>query len=152
MLKPSEHASVTCLLMAQLAHEVGVPAGVLNVVSGLGTIAGAALARHPRLAKLAFTGSNATGRVVARAAAENLVPCTLELGGKSALIVFDDADIDKAVEWAMVCSACQLAGLSWRHLSSVCACFALAGLRLAFEFSQASVVHPSLCVCTSKLA
>ena len=105
MLKPSEHASLTCLRLAQLAAAAGLPAGVLNVVSGSGAIAGAALAAHPRLAKLAFTGSGATGRGVAAAAAARLTPLTLELGGKSALLVFDDVDVEKAVEWAMVCTS-----------------------------------------------
>ena len=102
VLKPSEHASLTCLRLAQLAAAAGLPAGVLNVVSGGGATAGAALTAHPRLAKLVFTGSGATGRGVAAAAAARLTPVTLELGGKSALLVFDDADVEKAVEWAMV--------------------------------------------------
>ena len=101
VLKPSEHASLTCLELARLAHAAGVPAGVLNVVTGLGAEAGAALAAHPGLAKVCFTGSSATGALVAAAAARRAVPCTLELGGKSALVIFDDADVEKAVEWAM---------------------------------------------------
>ena len=64
-------------------------------------LAGAALAAHPGLAKVCFTGSSATGALVAAAAARRAVPCTLELGGKSALVIFDDADVEKAVEWAM---------------------------------------------------
>lgn len=74
---------------------------MFNVVTGTGADAGAPLVSHPGLAKVAFTGSTATGRRVALAAAQNLRPATMELGGKSALIVFDDADLDKAVEWAM---------------------------------------------------
>ena len=102
VLKPSEHASLTCLRLGPLATAAGLPPGVLNVVSGSGAAAGAALAAHPGIAKLAFTGSNATGRLVSAAAARNLKPCTLELGGKSSLVVFDDADVTRAVEWAMV--------------------------------------------------
>lgn len=101
VLKPSEMASVTCLELASLASESLLPPGVLNVVTGAGGEAGAALAAHPGLDKVAFTGSSATGKSVLRAASENLLPVTMELGGKSALIVFDDVDIDKAVEWAM---------------------------------------------------
>lgn len=101
VLKPSEIASVTCLELAGLAQEAGLPAGVFNVVTGLGQEAGAPLCAHPGVAKLAFTGSTATGRSVALAAASNLRPATCELGGKSALIIFDDADLDKAVEWVM---------------------------------------------------
>jgi len=101
VLKPSELASLTCLELAGLASEAGVPQGVLNVVTGLGAEAGAALAAHPRLDKVAFTGSVGTGRRVMKAVAENVRPVTLELGGKSPLLVFDDADVDKAVEWCM---------------------------------------------------
>ncbi|GBF99899.1 betaine aldehyde dehydrogenase [Raphidocelis subcapitata] len=101
VLKPSEAASVTCLELAAIASEAGLPAGALNVVTGLGAEAGAPLCAHPGVAKLAFTGSTATGRSVALAAARNLRPATCELGGKSALIIFEDADLDKAVEWVM---------------------------------------------------
>jgi len=101
VLKPSELASVTSLELASLASEIGLPEGVLNVVTGTGTAAGAPLSGHPGVAKVAFTGSVATGRAVAIAAAANVRPCSLELGGKSAAIVFADADLDKAVEWIM---------------------------------------------------
>lgn len=101
ILKPSELASVTCLELAAIADEVGLPPGVLNVVTGNGPDAGAPLSASPKVAKVAFTGSVATGKRVHLAAAQNLRPSTLELGGKSALIVFNDADIDKSVEWAM---------------------------------------------------
>ncbi|KAG2484694.1 hypothetical protein HYH03_016523 [Edaphochlamys debaryana] len=101
VLKPSEMASLTCLELAALAHEAGLPAGVLNVVTGSGPDAGAPLSAHPGLAKVAFTGSAATGRRVALAAAANIRPASMELGGKSALIVFEDAEVDKAVEWCM---------------------------------------------------
>lgn len=101
VLKPSEVASVTCLELAELAAAAGVPPGVLNVITGLGPDAGAPLSAHPAIAKVAFTGSAATGKRVNLAAANNLRPATMELGGKSALIVFDDADVAKSVEWAM---------------------------------------------------
>ena len=101
VLKPSEHASLTCLELAAQVHEAGFPAGVFNVVTGIGAEAGAALTEHPLVCKAAFTGSSATGRVVATAMATQAKPCTLELGGKSALIVFDDCDMERAVEWAM---------------------------------------------------
>jgi len=101
VLKPSEVASLTCLALADVAHAAGCPPGALNVVTGTGPDAGAALVGHPGCAKVAFTGSTATGRAVALAAARNLRPATLELGGKSALVVFGDADLDRAVEWAM---------------------------------------------------
>lgn len=101
VLKPSELASVTCLELAELALQAGLPPGVLNVVTGLGPDAGAPLSSHPAVAKVAFTGSTSTGKRVAQAAISNLRPATMELGGKSALIIFDDADLDKAVEWVM---------------------------------------------------
>eukprot|EP00246_Nothoceros_aenigmaticus_P015186 TRINITY_DN6199_c0_g1_i1.p1 TRINITY_DN6199_c0_g1~~TRINITY_DN6199_c0_g1_i1.p1 ORF type:complete len:512 (-),score=91.32 TRINITY_DN6199_c0_g1_i1:157-1692(-) len=101
VLKPSEVASVTCLELASITEEVGLPAGVFNVVTGLGKDAGSALASHPDVDKLAFTGSTATGRSVATAAAANIKPTTMELGGKSPILIFDDADLTNAVEWAM---------------------------------------------------
>eukprot|EP00873_Tetraselmis_striata_P021256 jgi/Tetstr1/441520/TSEL_029750.t1 len=101
VLKPSELASLTCLELGRIAGEAGLPGGVLNIVTGLGAEAGAALASHPDVTKVAFTGSTATGRSVALAAAQNLRPTSLELGGKSPLVIFEDADVDAAVEWAM---------------------------------------------------
>jgi aldehyde dehydrogenase (NAD+) len=96
VLKPSEDAPLTALALGELALEAGFPAGVLNVVPGLGEEAGAALAAHPRISHLAFTGSVAVGRIVGQAAAANCVPVTLELGGKSPNIVFDDANLTAA--------------------------------------------------------
>ncbi|BDA42516.1 betaine aldehyde dehydrogenase 2 [Coccomyxa sp. Obi] len=104
VLKPSEMASLTCLEMAAIAHDVQLPPGVLNVVTGYGTEAGAPLSAHPGVAKISFTGSTATGQRIAEAAAKNGVPTCMELGGKSCLIVFNDADIEDAVEWA--CFGC----------------------------------------------
>jgi len=97
VLKPAEDACLTALLFAHLAQEAGLPAGALNVVPGLGAEAGAALAGHPGVQHLSFTGSVATGAAVQQAAGANVVPVTLELGGKSPQIVFDDADIDAAL-------------------------------------------------------
>lgn len=97
VLKPSEEASLSCLMIARLMAEAGLPEGVLNVVTGLGPEAGAPLAAHPGVDKVVFTGSTATGQSIARAAAGNLKRVSLELGGKSPVIVCRDADIDKAV-------------------------------------------------------
>ena len=97
VLKPAEEACLTALAFAALADQAGLPAGALNVVPGLGEEAGAALASHPGVAHLSFTGSVAVGRQVQAAAAENVVPVTLELGGKSPQLVFDDADLDQAL-------------------------------------------------------
>jgi aldehyde dehydrogenase (NAD+)/betaine-aldehyde dehydrogenase len=96
VLKPSEDAPLTALLLGELALEAGFPPGTLNVVPGYGEEAGAALAGHPGVAHLAFTGSVDVGRLVGKAAAENCIPVTLELGGKSPNVVFDDADLEAA--------------------------------------------------------
>ena len=97
VLKPAEEACLTALAFADLARQAGLPAGALNVVPGLGAEAGAALTAEPRVRHLSFTGSVATGKRVQIAAAENIVPVTLELGGKSPQLVFADADLDKAL-------------------------------------------------------
>jgi len=95
VIKPSEHASLTTLRLGELATAAGFPPGVVNVVTG-GPATGAALAGHADLDRISFTGSASTGRAIAAAAASTLVPVTLELGGKSPNIVFDDADLDRA--------------------------------------------------------
>jgi aminomuconate-semialdehyde/2-hydroxymuconate-6-semialdehyde dehydrogenase len=95
--KPPEWAPLTASLLADITGEAGLPDGVFNVVQGLGVEAGAPLAAHPDLARVAFTGSVPTGRLVAAAAGAQLTPVSLELGGKSPLIVFGDADLDLAV-------------------------------------------------------
>ena len=97
VLKPSEEAPLTPLLIADLMHEAGVPPGVVNVVTGTGVEAGARLAEHPGIDKIVFTGSTATGQAIIRASAGNLKRVSLELGGKSPVIVCADADLDKAV-------------------------------------------------------
>src|SRR5215472_3983449 len=96
VVKPSEHSPVSTLRFAELFDEAGFPPGVFNAVTGLSREVGAALAGHPGVDKVAFTGSTATGRAVAHAAAENLSKVTLELGGKSPQIVFGDADLRAA--------------------------------------------------------
>ncbi|MCI0419362.1 MAG: aldehyde dehydrogenase family protein [Acidobacteria bacterium] len=93
VIKPAEQTPVSALRYAELATEVGFPPGVINVVPGYGEIAGAALASHPDVNKLFFTGSTETGKLIAAAAAKNVVPLGLELGGKSPQIVFEDADL-----------------------------------------------------------
>ncbi|MGZ4666138.1 MAG: aldehyde dehydrogenase, partial [Frankiaceae bacterium] len=96
VVKPSEHSPVSTLGFAALIEQAGFPPGVVNVVTGLSRAVGAALAGHPGVDKVAFTGSTATGRAVAHAAADNLNKVTLELGGKSPQIVFPDADLRAA--------------------------------------------------------
>lgn len=97
VLKPAEEACLTALAFARLAEEAGLPAGALNVVPGLGEEAGAALAAHPGVNHISFTGSVAVGAKVQAAAAQNVVPVTLELGGKSPQLVFSDADLEAAL-------------------------------------------------------
>jgi aldehyde dehydrogenase (NAD+) len=96
VVKPSEHAPASTVVLAELFDEAGFPPGVVNVVTGKAPQVGAALAGHPGVNKVAFTGATATGRHVAHAAAENLNPVVLELGGKSPQIVFPDADLAAA--------------------------------------------------------
>jgi acyl-CoA reductase-like NAD-dependent aldehyde dehydrogenase len=96
VLKPPEWAPLSCSLLADLTAEAGFPAGVFNVVQGIGEEAGAALVAHPGLRRISFTGSPETGRHIGRAAAANIVPFTAELGGKGPLIVFADSDLDAA--------------------------------------------------------
>jgi aldehyde dehydrogenase (NAD+) len=101
VLKPAEQTPLTALRVAKLAQEVGFPDGVVNVVPGYGPTAGAALASHMDVDKLAFTGETSTGKIVMTAAAQsNLKRVSLELGGKSPNVVFADADLDAAVEGA----------------------------------------------------
>jgi betaine-aldehyde dehydrogenase len=97
VMKPSELTPLSSLRLAELLVEVGFPPGVVNILPGLGSDAGAAIANHPRIAKVSFTGSTATGRKIVAASAGNLKRLQLELGGKGANIVFGDADLDQAV-------------------------------------------------------
>jgi aminomuconate-semialdehyde/2-hydroxymuconate-6-semialdehyde dehydrogenase len=123
--KPPELAPLTASLLAGIAREAGLPGGVLNVVQGLGREAGAALVAHPGVARVSFTGSVATGRSVAAAAGAQLTPVSLELGGKSPLLVFADADLDLAVANAVE---------QYDNAGQVC----LAGTRLLVEESIAA--------------
>ena len=97
VLKPAEEACLTALAFAEIAQKAGLPAGALNVVTGLGSEAGAALSSHAGIQHLSFTGSVKTGQLIQTAAAQNVVPVTLELGGKSPQLVFEDADLDRAL-------------------------------------------------------
>jgi acyl-CoA reductase-like NAD-dependent aldehyde dehydrogenase len=103
VLKPAPESPLTALRLAEIAREAGLPAGVLSVVTG-GALAGTALSSHPDIAKVAFTGSTATGQAVLRASIPEIRRVTLELGGKSATIIHKDADLDRAIpEAAMAC-------------------------------------------------
>ncbi|WP_448955920.1 aldehyde dehydrogenase family protein [Labrys neptuniae] len=97
VLKPAEQTPLSALRFGELIEEAGIPAGVVNIVTGFGETAGAALAAHPDVDKVAFTGSTEVGKIIVRAAAGNLKRVSLELGGKSPAIVFPDADLDLAI-------------------------------------------------------
>jgi acyl-CoA reductase-like NAD-dependent aldehyde dehydrogenase len=100
VLKPAEQACLSVMYLAQLVSEAGIPAGVVNIVTGFGPVAGSALVAHHLVAKVMFTGSTATGKRVAAEASNTLKPVGLELGGKSAVIVYEDAPIDQAAQIA----------------------------------------------------
>lgn len=100
VLKPPEEASLSCVRLAQLCAEAGLPPGVVNVVTGFGEEAGDALVRHPDVAKINFTGGTDTGRIIMRNAAGTLKKLSLELGGKSPNLIFADADVDTAAKLA----------------------------------------------------
>ncbi|KNZ73595.1 Aldehyde dehydrogenase [Termitomyces sp. J132] len=101
VLKPSEIAPLTSLRIADLITEAGFPPGVVNIINGYGTTVGQAITSHPLITKVAFTGSTLVGRKILKASSEsNLKVVTLELGGKSPTVVFDDADLEQAVKWA----------------------------------------------------
>ncbi len=102
VLKPAEQTPVTAMELGKLIQEAGIPDGVVNIVPGFGETAGAALAAHPGIDKIAFTGSTEVGKLIAKAAADNLTKVSLELGGKAPNIVFADADLEQAVNGAMM--------------------------------------------------
>ena len=113
VLKPSEFTAVTSLELAGIADEAGLPPGVLNVVPGTGAVAGARLVAHPDVAKISFTGSGATARRMLRDGADTLKRFTFELGGKAAHFLFDDCDLDAAINAAT--------SSAWAHCGQACA-------------------------------
>lgn len=102
VLKPAEQTPLSILYLANLIKEAGFPPGVVNILNGYGKKAGAAIATHLNIDKIAFTGSTATGREIMKMASVNMKNITLETGGKSPLLVFDDADLDQAVKWSHI--------------------------------------------------
>lgn len=124
VVKPPEWAPLTSSLMADLAAKAGVPAGVLNVVQGIGEVAGASLVANDDLDRISFTGSTDTARIIGRVAAGTLTPASMELGGKSPFLVFADSDLD---------SAAQTLAMQYMNAGQVC----LAGTRVLVEASIA---------------
>jgi len=123
ILKPPEWAPLTASMLADITRDAGLPDGAYNVVQGIGEEAGAALTSHPDIDRIAFTGSIETGKIVAQAAAANLTPVSLELGGKSPFVAFADADLDAVVKQAVN---------QFDNAGQVC----LAGTRLLIERSM----------------
>ncbi len=141
VLKPAEEACLTALAFAQLAVEAGLPSGALNVVPGLGAEAGAALSSHAGVQHISFTGSVATGALVQQAAGRNVVPVTLELGGKSPQLVFDDANLDAALPF-LVNAGIQNAGQTCSASSRILVqrgVYEQVKSRMADAYSQLSV-------------
>lgn len=101
VLKPAEDTPLSTYNLVQACEEAGIPPGVVNLVTGYGENAGAAITSHPALRLISFTGSTETGRIVASACADRNAICSLEMGGKNVIIVMDDADIDLAIEGAV---------------------------------------------------
>lgn len=122
VVKPPEWAPLTCSLMADIAHEAGIPAGVVNVVQGIGEEAGDALVNHPDVDRISFTGSTDTAKIIGQAAARSITPMSAELGGKSPFIVCADADLD---------AAAQTVAAQYMNAGQVC----LAGTRILVEKS-----------------
>lgn len=102
VMKPAEQTPLTCLRMAKLAQEVGIPDGVINVVPGFGPTAGSAVVKHPMIDKIAFTGEHRTAQIITRESADTLKRLTFELGGKSPNVIFADADLDAAAMGAYI--------------------------------------------------
>ncbi len=131
VLKPAEFTSLTALLFAEICHQIGLPAGVVNIVTGHGQ-AGANLVEHPDVAKIAFTGSTEVGKIIRKATAGTGKKISLELGGKSPFIVFDDADLDSVVEG--------LVDAIWFNQGQVCC----AGSRLLVQESVAEQLYTKI--------
>src|SRR5439155_27297978 len=96
-MKPDEHTQITAIKQAELALDAGFPAGVVNIINGMGETAGAALCAHPDVDKIAFTGHVDTAKIIQRATADTLKRTSYELGGKSPNVIFADAQLDEAV-------------------------------------------------------
>ena len=132
VLKPAELTSLTALLFAEICEKVGLPKGVLNIVTGRGTVAGNALVNHPDIQKVAFTGSTKVGKILRTSIAGSGKKISLELGGKSPFIVFEDADLDSAVEG--------IVDAIWFNQGQVCC----AASRLLVQESVAEVFYKKL--------
>ncbi|WP_240375064.1 aldehyde dehydrogenase [Bacillus piscicola] len=123
VVKPASYTPLSALMLGDIANEAGLPPGVLNIITGPGSTLGTAMVTHPFVRRVSFVGESSTGKTVMKNAAENLIPVSLELGGKSANIVFEDADLDEAVEGSI--------DAIYRNQGEIC----LAGSRLLVQES-----------------
>ena len=132
VIKPSEMSALQTQLLTECLHEAGLPAGVFNIVNGLGSVVGAEITRHPDIAKISFTGSTLVGKTIARGAVDTMKRVTLELGGKSPNLILDDADLEQAVPLAV----------SAAFMNSGQAC--IAGTRLLVPENRLEEIRPLL--------
>ncbi|UYP09630.1 aldehyde dehydrogenase [Priestia megaterium] len=123
VIKPASYTPLSAVMLGEVANEAGLPPGVLNIITGPGTTVGTTMSTHPSVRRISFVGESNTGKTVMRNAAENLIPVSLELGGKSANIVFEDADLDEAVKGSIEAI--------YRNQGEIC----LAGSRLLVQES-----------------
>jgi betaine-aldehyde dehydrogenase len=133
VLKPSEVAPTTAFILAEVLHEIGLPAGVFNLVTGYGPVVGEVLASHPEVDMVSFTGSTRAGRRVAEVAAQTIKRVALELGGKSPHVILEDADLEKAVK----------AGVNECYLNSGQACIAPSRMLVAESRYEEAVARLS---------
>jgi aldehyde dehydrogenase (NAD+) len=153
VVKPAEDTPLSTLYFAKLAEQAGVPKGVINVVTGYGETAGAALAKHPGIKRMSFTGSPEVGKFIGESCGRNLVPVKLELGGKGAAVVFDDVDVDataKALAAAVTLNAGQVCCTATRwvvqrkvydQLVSKAA-DAMSGMTIGYAFDERTQLGP----------
>ncbi|MCR8926230.1 aldehyde dehydrogenase [Priestia megaterium] len=123
VIKPASYTPLSAVMLGEIANEAGLPPGVLNIITGPGNTVGTTMSTHPSVRRISFVGESNTGKMVMRNAAENLIPVSLELGGKSANIVFEDADLDEAVKGSIEAI--------YRNQGEIC----LAGSRLLVQAS-----------------
>lgn len=129
VIKPASYTPLSAVMLGEIANEAGLPPGVLNIITGPGNTVGTTMSTHPSVRRISFVGESNTGKTVMRNAAENLIPVSLELGGKSANIVFEDADLDEAVKGSIEAI--------YRNQGEIC----LAGSRLLVQESIYKQFH-----------
>lgn len=140
VLKPAEATPLMALKLAELFEQAGLPAGLLSVLPGKGSVIGEALARHPRVKKISFTGGTSTGRHLAHIAADKLIPTSLELGGKSPTIVLEDADLEQAAR-GICYGIFSSAGRVHRRFAAVRASFAVSAAAGALDRTDGGAAH-----------